>query len=352
MKKKIGFALQLFLVIGIAVVTLVLMFRGKEAGQIRQCLTHAKKGWVLAGAFLMIVFVFLEAVLLKTMFNGMKQKVSLWKCFLLSNVEYFFAQLTPGAAGGQPVQMLYMGSLGIDVLVGALACMMITVLYKTTFLVIFLAALIFRNRLVVDAVSQVPFLFTFGILFQLASISFLFSCVFFPSWAMKLVNGIINIGAKLHIVKDPDKTKAGISNSIRLYRKSSEFLKTHKLVILRMFIITLVQRLSFFSVTFCVAKALGVQHVNWFSVVSVQTILSLSVDALPIPGAAGANELVFVNLQKTLFSPELMATGLLLNRGITYYFLLVCSGIFTILLNVIPKKRKERHPVEAEENGA
>ena len=101
-----------------------------------------------------------------------------------------------------------------------------------------------------------------------------------------------------------------------------------------MFLYTVVQRLAYFSVTFCVAKALGVHHVDWLSVIAVQAILSLSVDMLPIPGAAGANELVFVNLQRRLFSPELMGAGLLLNRGITYYFLMLSCGFFTILAHL------------------
>ena len=292
------------------------------------------------GAGSRVGFIFGESVQLKMLFDGMKQKVSLFKCFLLTNVEYFFAQITPGASGGQPIQMVYMTRLGIDVLVGALACMMIAVLYKMAFLLIFLCALIFRPEIVISSVSTVPILFTFGILFQLASISFLLTCILRPALASSMVNGLISFAAKLRIVKNPEKTKEKVQDSIKRYRKGSEFLKSHKLVVLRMLVYAVIQRLAYYSVTFCVAKALGIQHVDWFSVITVQAILSLSVDALPIPGAAGANELVFVNLQKRLFVSELMGAGLLLNRGITYYFLLICCCFFTILANIFAKKKQ------------
>ncbi len=346
-KKKFNLALQLVIVVGIAAITLWLMFRGKDAGEILKCLKNADKRWILLGAALMVGFVFGESVQLKMMFDGMKQKVSLFKCFLLSNVEYFFAQITPGASGGQPIQMVYMTRLGIDVLVGALACMMIAVLYKAAFLLIFLFALIFRSELVLSAIKQVPFLFTFGVLFQLASISFLLTCILRPALASTMVNGLISFGAKLRIVKHPEKTKEKVQDSIKRYKKGSEFLKSHKWMVLRMFLYTVVQRLAYFSVTFCVAKALGIEHVDWFGVITVQAILSLSVDALPLPGAAGANELVFINLQRRLFVPELMGAGLLLNRGITYYFLLICCCFFTLMANVFARKKQSAIAEEA-----
>lgn len=338
-KEKMSLILQLLVIITIAGITVFLMFRGKEARKIIHCLKEAKKCWIGVAIVLMVFFLFVEAVQLKMIFKGMAEKLSLWKCFLLSNVEYFFAQVTPGAAGGQPIQMIFMSRFGVDVLVGALACMMIAVLYKSAFLTIFLVALIARRPFVCNAISRVPILFTFGVCFQVISIGFLLLCIFRPSVASVIVNGLITCGGKLHVLKHPEETRQKAADSIAMYRRGSTYLKENKFAVFRMFIYTIAQRLAYFSVTFCVAKSLGVPHVDWFGVVAVQAILSLSVDALPIPGAAGANELVFVNLQRKLFEPEIMAAGLLLNRGITYYFLLICCGIFTILCNLAARRK-------------
>ena len=98
--------------------------------------------------------------------------------------------------------------------------------------------------------------------------------------------------------------------------------------------------------TFCVAKALSVRHADWFGIVAVQVILSLSVDALPLPGAAGANELVFLRIQSRFFPPNKLDAGLLLNRGLTYYFLLICCGAFTMCANFIRKKRHHGYLME------
>ena len=340
-RKKASYVLHVSVILIITAIILYFMFRGKDAKRIIYCLKNAKKGWIVLAASMMLVFTFVESVQLKVMFDGMKQKISWWRCFLLSNVEYFFAQITPGAAGGQPIQMVYMTRFGVDVLVGALACMMIAVWYKAAFLTIFIVALIFRPNLVLGSIRRVPILFSIGVLFQLISVFFLWIGIFRPKAATALVHKIIRLGAKLHLVKDEAASRRKAETSITMYHYGSEYLRNNKMVVFRMFLYTIIQRLAYFSVTFFVAKALGVRHVDWLSVVAVQAILSLSVDMLPIPGAAGANELVFVNLQRRLFTPELMGAGLLLNRGITYYFLMISCGFFTILANFsFTRKRK------------
>ena len=73
-------------------------------------------------------------------------------------------------------------------------------------------------------------------------------------------------------------------------------------------------------------------------------VLSLAVDILPIPGASGVNEIVFVRLQTMIFG-GMVSAGLLLNRGITYYLFAVVTGIFTLVahlyFNKVAKDRKK-----------
>ena len=340
LKQKAGFILQILIIILIAALTFHKMFHGEDAREIIRCLRRAKKCWIAIGALLMVFFVFAEAVQLRILFRGMGQKISLFRCYLLSNIEFFFAQITPGAAGGQPIQMIYMGRFGVDMLVGALACMVIAVLYKAAFLLIFLVTLLLRPKLVLSTISRVPVLFSFGVIFQLLSIFFLTLCIFRPVWASALLEKIIRLGVKLHIVKHPDRARAKAKYSVEMYRNGSKFLKEHKWVVARMFLYTVLQRLAYFSVTFCVAKALHVRHADWLGIVAIQVILSLSVDALPLPGAAGANEAVFLRIQERWFhTEERLGAALLLNRGLTYYFLLICCGAFTVCANFMRKKR-------------
>ena len=159
----------------------------------------------------------------------------------------------------------------------------------------------------------------------------------------------IKIGAKLKIVKHPDKLSEKAENSIKQYEAASDFLKKNKHVMVKMALITIVQRIAYFSVTFCVARALHVNDCSIVDVIALQIVLSLAVDILPIPGASGVNEIVFVRLQTMIFG-TMVSAGLLLNRGITYYLFAVVTGIFTLVAHLyFNKLAKQRKNVEDQE---
>ena len=53
---------------------------------------------------------------------------------------------------------------------------------------------------------------------------------------------------------------------------------------------------------------------------------------LPFPGAEGISEFSFVKLFAKIFETTPVAAVVLVNRGISFYFLLVLSGILGVLL--------------------
>lgn len=343
LKKFLKYALNILLILGITVLTLHLLFKDNEPKQIFNQIKEADCRWLGIAGLLMVVFLCGESVQFRMLFKGMKQKVSMVKCILLSNIGFFFSQITPGASGGQPLQIIYMTKLGVNAFVSTLVCMLVTLVYKLVLVILFFTALILRPALVGGAISDVIVFFVIGIVCQLAFGSFLLICVLKPSFASWIVETAIKIGAKLKIVKHPDKLSEKAENSIKQYEAASDFLKKNKHVMVKMAFITIVQRVTYFAVTFCVARALHINNCNIIDVIALQIVLSLAVDILPIPGASGVNEIVFVRLQQMIFG-GMVSAGLLLNRGITYYLFALVTGIFTLVAHLyfgkIAKARK------------
>lgn len=311
-----------------------LITRNQDAEQVLDRITDTDKLWLAAGVLLVMVFVVLESVQLKMLFDGMSCNTSFGKCVLLSNVGFFFSQITPGASGGQPMQVVYMNLIGIDVLVATLTCMIVTVIYKLVLILLFAFFSVLRPELVFHAISDVKLLFIAGLLIQIGFMIFLMVCVFRPPLASGILDSLISAGTKLHLLKNPEKWRARAKDSLTRYTRASDFLKDNKQVMLKMLLVTILQRLAYFSVTFCVAKALYIHGCDWFSITAIQVVLSLAVDVFPIPGSAGLHEYVFMDLQDKLFGTELVSAGVLLNRGLTFFFLLVLTGILTLAATI------------------
>lgn len=344
LKKFLKYALNIILILGITALTLHLLFKDNEPAKIFEQIKEADCRWLGLAGLLMVIFVCGESVQFRMLFKGMKQKVSMIKCILLSNIGFFFSQITPGASGGQPLQIIYMTKLGVNAFVSTLVCMLVTLVYKLVLVILFFTALILRPSLVGGAISDVIVFFVIGIVCQLAFGSFLLICVLKPAFASWIVEKAIKLGTKIKLVKNPEGLYEKAENSIKQYEAASDFLKKNKHVMVKMALITIVQRIAYFAVTFCVARALHVEDCDIVDVIALQVVLSLAVDILPIPGASGVNEIVFVRLQTMIFG-GMVSAGLLLNRGITYYLFAVVTGIFTLVahlyFNKVAKERKK-----------
>ena len=70
----------------------------------------------------------------------------------------------------------------------------------------------------------------------------------------------------------------------------------------------------------------------------LQAAISVSVDMLPLPGGMGISERLFLQIFAPLFgSTTLTLSGMLLSRGISYYMLVILSGIITIITHITVK---------------
>ena len=114
------------------------------------------------------------------------------------------------------------------------------------------------------------------------------------------------------------------------YRKASVFLKANKLVIFNTTMITFVQRILLFAVTYVVYRSFGLNEQSLLTMILLQAAISVSVDMLPLPGGMGISERLFLQIFAPLF-------GMLLSRGISYYMLVILSGIITIITHITVK---------------
>lgn len=72
---------------------------------------------------------------------------------------------------------------------------------------------------------------------------------------------------------------------------------------------------------------------NAFVIILLQSVISVSVDMLPLPGGMGISEKLFSMIFEPVFGSALLIPGMILSRGLGYYTELLISAIFTIVAN-------------------
>ena len=93
-----------------------------------------------------------------------------------------------------------------------------------------------------------------------------------------------------------------------------------------------VRRLLLFSITGVGYISCGLSAETFFTITILQSIISIAVDMLPLPGGMGISEGLYLRIFTPIFGGASMATAsLLVSRGFSYYILVIVSGIVSFI---------------------
>ena len=127
-----------------------------------------------------------------------------------------------------------------------------------------------------------------------------------------------------------------------VYRETAAYLKAHKGVIVSVILITFVQRMALFAVTWMVYLSLRLKGTPVQDIVLLQGVISISVDMLPLPGGMGISETLFLKIFRTVFA-VLTLPAMVLSRGLSYYSQLLISALFTIVAQLYYTLREQKN---------
>ena len=86
--------------------------------------------------------------------------------------------------------------------------------------------------------------------------------------------------------------------------------------------------------------------------VGVQSLLFISVSALPLPGSVGASESGFLILFKLLFPASVLNEAMILSRGVSFYLFVFLCGIFILVKYASDTRAKRLANLQAAKEAA
>lgn len=336
-RKYIANIILLFVLIG---VTYYLLFRGEEFSEILNSLILAKNSYLILGIVFIIVFVCSESYIIYYLMKAVKSKISMLHCIKYSFIGFFFSAITPSASGGQPMQIYYMNKDNVEVATSSIVLIIVTAMYKIVLIFLCLVLGVANWTFISTRVDSIWFLVLFGVVANAVFVWFLLVAIYKQSFARKLIGKTILWLGKKRMIKNHNKILKKAFHALKRYELSAGYIKENKRVLVNCFLITLVQRVILFAVTFLVYKAFSLRGHSFSQILSLQSFIALAADSLPLPGGIGATESSFLILFADVFTEDFVLPGMLLSRGITYYALILMSA-FVILVSQIMSSRKK-----------
>ena len=317
------------------------VLKGKEISQLIRVMHSVRPVYYAAGFIFINLFVWCESYIIYRMLRVLQyQQVPKRNCIKYSYVGFFFSCITPSASGGQPAQLYYMNRDKVDVSVGAVILLIVTILYK--FVLVFLGTLIFifRHSLISEYIQGAAFFFYLGMALNVICVIVMFLLVFQQTLASRMIIGLVKGLEKIHVLRRKEERIRKLEDSMMEYHKAAAVIQEHKKLIAGMFGEPPVQRPSHSSLTELIYRGLGLSALGIVDVVALQCVISIAVDMLPLPGGMGISEGLFLSIFRKIFTGGLLYPAMLLSRGISYYALLLISAVMTCVAQVTIKRKE------------
>ena len=337
-KKQTVFNL-LFLVIVFGL-TMYLVFRGKDIGDIISTARDADGRYLLLSLVCVVFFILGESVIIFYMMKTLGASVKMTHCALYSFVGFFFSCITPSASGGQPMQIFYMKKDKLPIPVTTLVLMIVTITYKAVLVVIGVLICFLGGDFLGGYLGDYMWVFYLGVGLNVFCVTFMMILVFAPGLAKWIMVKGLKIIEHVRILKPKKARLERLEASMDQYHATAAFWASHKRIILNVFIITFVQRCILFTVTYWVYRALGLHEYGILTVTILQAVISVSVDMLPLPGGMGISETLYMVMFVPVFGP-LLLPSMLLSRGISYYGQMLISALMTCVAHLTIGRKNE-----------
>ena len=329
-----------FLII-VFVLTIYGVFHGEDLESMMDAIRSADKRWLAPGLALGAFFIWGESIIIWYMMRSYGIHLRKRVCFLFSSVGFFFSCITPSASGGQPMQIYYMKKEKISIPVATVILMIVTITYKLVLVVVGLWLVLFGQGFIHKYLWSIRHVFYLGTALNVFCVTAMLVLVFHPRLAREILVKGMALLEKLHFLHHKEARIEKLNASMDQYRDTAVFLKEHKQVIVNVFAITMFQRFALFTATWFVYKAFGLGGAKAVAVITLQAVIAVSVDMLPLPGGMGISEKLFAMIFIPVFGKRLLLPGMILSRGIGYYTELGLSALLTIVANFTIGRKRE-----------
>lgn len=349
MKKKKKVIINGVFLLSVFVLTAYFVFKGQDLGDILRTAGQAKLSYLFIGLICVVLFILGESSIIYYMMRLLGEKVKMSHCALYSFVGFFFSCITPSASGGQPMQIYYMKKDKLEVPVTTLVLMIVTITYKAVLVMIGLLLMLFGRGFLEGYLQDKMWVFYLGVGLNVFCVTSMLVLVFAPGlakWIILKGNAILE---RLHIMRRKQSRLEKLEQSMDQYHETAAFWAGHKRCILNVFLITVVQRILLFTVTYWVYLALGLKGHGLAEITVLQSVISVSVDMLPLPGGMGISESLYLLMFVPIFG-KMLLPSMLLSRGLAYYGQMFISAVMTCAAQFIIGRDTQKRGKEGNTN--
>lgn len=327
----------------LAILTLRAVTRGSESftpKRFQELLHGASPVWLAAAVLCMFGFVLFEALSLRYLEGFFGHRRPIRRNVVYAAADIYFSAITPSATGGQPASAVFMVRDGIPAAVTAMCLLLNVMLYTVSVLILGILCFCFCPGAFFSFSPLSRALILLGFLIQSLFVVGLLLLVLKEQIILRLAGWGLRLLHKLHLVRDIESKQQSLHRMAQEYRECIGVFRRRAGVVVGALLLNLLQRFCNIGVTLFIFFAVGGPPEKAVEILVTQGFVVLGSNAVPIPGAVGVSDYLFLDGFHRLI-PDTACVELLC-RGLSFYVCLLLCGL-TVLFATLGSALRKRH---------
>lgn len=310
------------------------IFRNQDLNELIKVIQNVDIKYVVIGALFMLMTYIMEAYNVRSVLVTLgERKINIFKALKFTWIGFLFSALTPAATGGQPVEVYYMNKEKIKVSNGTMAMLLQLCGFQISTILISIICAIFNYDMLKDGII---WFYLLGLLLNSIALTFMLVGIFSKKITRKLINLLVKI-LKLIRVRNVEKKIDKIEEGLNEYNESAVFIKKHKGEFIKSIIRVMIQIIFYHSIPYFIYRAFGLDTYSYLKIFSIQSVLFITVSCIPLPGAIGISETLFLKIYGKVFGKVLLNGAMLTYRFVSFYLYIIISTIVVTINGILMK---------------
>ena len=325
--------LTVYLVIVIILFAGVLYFSLRnDYKDILNTLKDANIFFLLIGVLFMLLSKYFLGETLYILAKKEKNDIKMKDMVLIEFIYPFFAGITPSSLGGESFEIFYMRECGIPIGNGSNITIQKFITYQISLLLINTIAVILN--LFMRVVPFNSFIFSFVVINFIVNgilLGFFFLVAYNRKFNHFIMKKGLQIGHKLHLVRNVEKTRKKIDSYLNNFDDSVEKLRKDKRLFFKLIGIQILSLLFYMLAAYPIAVSMGITNINAIKMLILSTYVKMLSLIFITPGNSGAAEYNFLYLFTGLITEFEIMAFMLIWRFVTYYIPLIVGGVLAMI---------------------
>lgn len=331
------------LVVASIAAVFMIAFSNSELENAWEALGQLNPLWLLGGFGCWFAYMFFDA------FSGwiyLRREgfgIGLGRTVNASLIGFYYSNITPSSAGGQPMQVNSLRKAGIPVGYGTMAATVRLLCNQFAVVTIAMAFWVANREFVARQLGDALWLVRIGWIVNFSTVPLGLMAVYQRNLILRFVLWLIRLGAKLRLIRNQEASTAIATDVLNTYHTALMSLTRAPARMLTQLLCSFLSSGSLFATVYFVYHAFGFSGTPWNHLLTISSLLYVSASYTPLPGASGAQEGGFLLYYQGIIPGDRIGLALLVWRFITYYMFLIV-GVFTLLLDryLIARDEKRR----------